>query len=113
MIIGLQIVSLLFSLFMIYIALLNYKKGQINKLEMYVWFVIWASTIFIIVFPDRLQNIARLYFSRTFDMMVAGAFILVIYMVTQAYLSTKRLEKKLEGLVRKDALKDVEKNKKR
>ncbi len=45
-------------------------------------------------------------------MMVAGAFIVVLYMVTRAYLSTKKTEKKIEGIVRSLALKDV-KSKKR
>ena len=113
MIIGLQIVSLFFSLFMIYIALLHFKKGEISKFEMYIWFLIWAFTMYVVLFPDRLQNFARIYFARTFDMMVAGAFILVIFMVTKTYLSTKQMEKKLEDLVRKEALKDVKKSSKK
>lgn len=112
MIIGLQLVALIFSLFMIYEALLNYKKGNISRIELYIWEGIWAFTLLVIVFPERLQGFAKLYFARTFDMMVAGAFIVVLYMVTRAYLSTKKTEKKIEGIVRSLALKDV-KSKKR
>jgi hypothetical protein len=113
MIIGLQIIALVFSLFMIYLALLNYKKGDIEKREMYIWYAIWIFTIFIIIFPNRLQRFAMLYFARTFDMMVAGGFILVIYMATQSYLSSRKTEKRIEELVRKEALKDVKKKNKK
>ena len=111
MILGLQITSLVFAVFMIYIALINYKKKQINKIEFYIWLLIWLFTIFVIFNPERLQNFAQLYFARTFDMMVAGAFIVVLYMVTFSYLSVRRMEKKMEDLVRKEALNKVKKNK--
>lgn len=106
MIIGLQIVAILFSLSMIYFAVLNYKRREINGAEILGWLIIWLGTIFVVVFPELLQTFAKTFlFARVFDMMVVGAFILVISIVASAYMRTKRNEKKLEQLVRKLSLK--------
>jgi hypothetical protein len=37
--------------------------------------------------------------------MVIGGFVFVISLVSSAYLRTKKMEKKLEELIRRDALK--------
>jgi hypothetical protein len=112
MIIGLQIIAILFSFSMIYFAVLNYKRGELNGVEISSWLVMWTATIVIVVFPELLQAFARTFLvTRVFDLMVIGGFVLVISMVASTYLRTKRNERKLEDLVRHDALKSV-KNKK-
>jgi hypothetical protein len=42
-----------------------------------------------------------------------GGFVLVISMVAIAYIRTRRIEKKLEDLIRKEALKGLKKSKKK
>lgn len=112
MILGLQIMAILFSLVMIYFAILNYKRKELNKAEIFSWLIIWSVTIFITSFPEILRKFAGLFaVSRLFDLMVVGGFILVIAMVAVAYVRTKRVEKKLEDYVRKDALKGLGKKK--
>ena len=106
MIIGLQIVAILFSLSMVYFAALNYKRGELNGGEIAGWMGIWLFTIIVVIFPELLRTFAKTFlFARVFDMMVVGAFILVILMASSAYMRTKRNEKKLEDLVRKLSLK--------
>lgn len=110
MIIGLQIIALLFSFSMIYFAILNYKRKELNGMEIGSWLIMWTTAIIIVVFPALLEGFARTFFvSRVFDLMVVGGFIFVISLVAMAYMKTKRLEKKLEGLIRKDALKNKNK----
>ncbi|KKR71432.1 MAG: hypothetical protein UU12_C0001G0015 [Candidatus Woesebacteria bacterium GW2011_GWA2_40_7b] len=112
MILGLQIITLLFALTMVYFAVLNFKRREIDRSEMVVWVGVWTFAIIAIIFPDSLQLFARNFkFARLFDMMVVGGLILVIMMVSKAYISTRRTEKKLEKFVRKDALKNVKKGK--
>lgn len=114
MILGLQIISLAFTFGMLYFATLHYRRGELNTQEVVVWFGVWIFAIFAIVFPDLLQTFAKQFkFARLFDMMVIGGLILVITMVSRAYISTRRMEKKLEDFVRKEALKDVKKDKKK
>lgn len=110
MIIGLQIIALLFAFSMIYFAVLNYKRKEISKMEIISWLIVWMGTIIVVIFPELLRTFAKTFlFSRVFDMMVVGAFLLVISISSVAYLRTRKLEKKLEDMVRRDALKKSEK----
>lgn len=105
MIIGLQIVGILFSLGMIYFAVLHYKRGEIGAVEISSWVLIWSVTIFVTIFPNILRDFARTFaVSRLFDLMVVGGFFLVLTMVTYSYVRTKKLEKKMEALIRKEAI---------
>lgn len=106
MIIGLQIIALLFAFTMIYFAVLNYKRGEINGLEIAGWLVIWIGVSIIVIFPELLRTFASTFLvTRVFDLMVIGGFVLVISLVTASYMKSKRNEKKLEELVRKLSLK--------
>ena len=106
MIIGLQIIALLFSFSMIYFAVLHYKRHEISRNEITSWVIIWAVAIFVIIFPELLQSFAKTFLvTRVFDLMVIGGFILVISLAASAYIRVRRNEKKLEELVRKLSLK--------
>lgn len=105
MIIGLQIIALIFSFSMVYFALLHYKRGEIRKSEIISWVGIWTAAIIVIIFPELLRAFASTFLvTRVFDLMVVGGFVLVISMVSSTYLRSKRLEKKMEDLVRSQAL---------
>lgn len=106
MIIGLQIIALLFAFTMIYFAVLNYKRNEINAAELLGWLVIWIGVCSVVIFPELLRAFASTFLvTRVFDLMVIGGFVLVISLVSAAYIKSKRNEKKLEDLVRKLSLK--------
>jgi hypothetical protein len=106
MILGLQIIAIFFSLIMIYLATLNYKRREIVPAEFYSWIIIWVATIFIVIFPSFLRELSiKFAVTRLFDLMVVLGFILVIIMVSVSYVRTRKLEKKFEELVRREALK--------
>jgi len=114
MIAGLQISAIIFAFVMVYFALIHYKKGTLNGFEIFSWSVIWFAAIFIVVFPDIIRVFAKTFlFARLFDMMVAAGFILVIALTAKSYITTKKLEKKLEDLVRKNAMSVLKKSKKK
>lgn len=93
---------------MIYVAVLHYKRNEINGIEFFSWVSIWCVTILIIIFPEILRSFAKSFFiTRLFDFLVVGGFILVISMSLKAYLSSKKTERKIEELVRKEALGSV------
>lgn len=107
MIVGLQIIALIFAFTMIYFATLHYKRGEIGKGEIVAWAIIWTGAIVIIIFPELLRKFASTFLvTRVYDLMVLGGFILVISMVGSSYVRTKKNEKKLEELVRREALRD-------
>jgi hypothetical protein len=66
-----------------------------------------------VLFPNTLRGIAQTFFiSRLLDLMILGGFVLVIIMVAMAYIRTRRIEKKLEDLIRKEALEELKSKKK-
>lgn len=106
MIIGLQIVALIFAFSMVYFAILHYKRGELRKSEIISWVVMWSGAIVVIVFPEILRKFSYTFLvTRVFDLMVIGGFVLVISMSGSVYLRTKKMEKKLEDMVRKEAIK--------
>ncbi len=114
MILGLQIIAILFAFAMIYFAVLHRRRGELDRMEILLWVAIWTATIVIVVFPELLRKFAQTFFiTRLFDFMVVGGFVLVIAMVARTYVGTKRMEKKLEDYVRREALKNVKKKKKK
>lgn len=113
MILGLQIIALTFALIMIYFAYLHYRRREINSIEITFWIAAWMGAIFIVLFPNIINVFAEtIAISRAFDLAVLGGFILVIPLVYNAYIKTKRMEKKLEEFVRRDALRDITREKK-
>lgn len=113
MILGLQFLAVLFALVMIYFAYVNFKRREISKIEIFIWVIAWVGAIVMVLFPDTLRGIAETFFiSRLLDLLIMGGFVLVIVMVSLAYVRTRRIEKKLEDLVRKEAIKNLKKAKK-
>lgn len=95
---------------MVYFAILHYKRGELRKSEIITWVGMWSAAVVVIVFPELLRTFASTFLvTRVFDLMVIGGFVLVISMVGSAYLRTKRVEKKLEEIVREEALKKTKK----
>lgn len=108
MILGLQVIAMFFSLIMIYIAYLHYRRGEINGLESIFWFGSWLGAILIVLFPSLFKTFSEtIAVSRAFDLAVLGGFILVIPLVYLSYIRTKKMEKKFEKYIRDEALKGV------
>lgn len=108
MIIGLQIIALLFAVSMVYFAIYAYKRRELSKMEIGSWVILWMAAILVIVFPNLLRPFSMTFLvTRVFDLMTIGGFVLVISMVGATYLRAKRSEKKLEELVRKMTFKDA------
>lgn len=113
MITGFQLVAIVFALIMVYLAYLNYRRKEIEKIEFLTWWTIWVGATIIIIFPQLLRGFASTFLiTRVFDFMVIGGFILVITLSYRAYVKSKALEKKIEKLVRSQALKEREDGKK-
>lgn len=106
MIIGIQIIGLLFAFSMVYFSILAFKRKELTKIEIYTWLTLWIFAIIGIIFPEFFRQFSMTFLvTRVFDLMVIGGFIVVVSLVAGSYLRVKRNEKKLEELVRKLSLK--------
>jgi len=108
---GIQLTAIIFSLIMIYFATINYRKGEINRMEILSWVIIWVGAILIVIFPDLIRPFSSTFLiTRILDLMVMGGFILVISMTLKNYLSVRKLEKIIEKLIRDDAIRNAKKS---
>ncbi len=109
-ILGVQIIAILFAVFMVYVSFLHWKRKDINGGEIYFWILLWATFIFVTLFPNILQSVTRLlFFTRVMDLLMLLAFMILAYLGFQNHISNRRMEKKIEELIREDALKPLKK----
>lgn len=114
MILGLQIIALIFALVMIYFAYLHYRRAEINGLEMSLWLISWIGAIFIVIFPEIFRIFAKtIAITRAFDLAVLGGFILLTPLIYISYIRTKKLEKKFEEYIRQNALNEIPSSRKK
>ena len=104
-------VVLLFSFLMIYITFLNYKKNFFTLLENIIWQIIWIFAIFLSLRPKSVDIYIEVYFQTNFFyvLTILGIFFLILT-TFYFYTTIKILEKKIDKLIRSEALKDFFKN---
>lgn len=111
-ILGVQIIAVLFAIFMIYVAFLHWKRRDIRGVEIFFWSILWLGFIIITLFPKILESVSQLlFFARVMDLLMIAAFMILAFLGFQNYVSNKRTERKIEELVRREATRDVEKKK--
>lgn len=107
-ILGVQIVAILFGIFMLYVAFLHWRRRELKSLDFLFWGTLWFSFIAVTLFPYFLQSLTQLlFFARVMDLLMVIAFMILAFMGFQNYVSNKKMEKKIESLVRKGALRNV------
>ncbi len=111
-ILGVQIIAVLFAVFMIYVSFLHWKRKDFDGGEIFFWIALWLGFIFITLFPDVLQNITKkLFFTRVMDFLMVAAFMILAFLGFQNHVSNRRMEKKIEELIREEATRDAKKTK--
>jgi len=106
--IPLQLLSLLFGLFMLYWSFYIYKKHVIAIIELFFWTFIWLSFIVIALFPESTKFILQTFrINRTLDLVTIIAFMVLWIVSYKNYLNNKLLKRKLEQLVKDLAIKEA------
>lgn len=112
-ILGVQIITILFAVFMVYVAFLHWKRKEINGTEIFFWFILWTGFILITLFPNLLQETTKLlFFARVMDLLMVIAFMILAFLGFQNHVSNRRMEKKIEELIRKETLRSLSKKRK-
>lgn len=101
----LQIVSVVFGLFMLYVVRIHRRKQHLDSFETGIWIALWSIFIFLAIFPQTVNGIVQtLNIARVFDLLVIIALMIVVFLTFQNRIETKKLEKKVERIVRKRAI---------
>lgn len=104
----LQLLSLLFGLFMLYWSFFVYKKRIIYLKELVFWVLVWSAFILIALFPTSTNFVLQtLHITRTMDLVMIIAFMILWGVTYRNYLNNKKLTKKFQDFVRQKAIKET------
>ncbi|MBN2881032.1 DUF2304 domain-containing protein [Candidatus Woesearchaeota archaeon] len=105
MLFGIQILGMLFGLFMIFLTFLHFKKKSFGAKSLIVWGIIWMGFIFVVLFPSIFYSfMSVLDITRTIDLFVVFGFFFFTVVIFYMYGIVKKSERKVENLVRKLAI---------
>lgn len=105
-IIFLQLVLVLFALFMSYSLFLHWKKRDISGFSFACWIFIFLVFIFLVFFPRIVDPLLeQLFIIRVMDLGMIGTFMILTYISIENNIKIKKLETIIEKLVRKIAVK--------
>lgn len=109
-----QFLGILFGTAMMYFTFVKYKRRELSKNEALYWFAGWITLLFIAIRPSSLDFfIGRLHFYRRLDFFVVLGFFVLLGLGFFNYSTVKKMERKLEKYVRKEALEEIDGNAKK
>ncbi len=110
MILGIQVLGILFGIFMIYYAFLNFKRKEFKATEFIIWIVVWILFITAAASPNLFDFFIKgnLGLKRPLDFYIIIGFMFLIALGFHAYSIAKKNKSKIEKLVREIAFKQQE-----
>lgn len=109
-----QIGAVLFALFMMYVIRIHKRKAGLKVIEVSFWYSLWALFIILALFPNLLMGVVGvLRFTRVFDLLTVLSFMVLTFLIFTTHLSQKENNQKMEELIRKQALHEVNKDSKK
>lgn len=110
MILGIQILGIVFGLLMTYLVFLHYKRKEFGKGQFFFWQTIWIVFILVVLFPGITTGlINKLGVVRTMDLLTIFGFMFITLLVFYNYFTINKIKKKLERTTREQALKEIKK----
>ncbi len=105
MVLGVQILGIIFGVVLLYLTFVHYKRKELRKLEFLFWLVIWVLFLALVLFPNVLDNVVvSLNLVRTMDLFTIVGFMFLIALTFYNYVMNLQHRRKLEHLVRAIAL---------
>jgi len=103
-----QLLGIIFGVAMLYFTFVKYKRRELGSMELWMWSGGWILLILVAIAPYTLDPIiAPLNFYRRLDFFVVIGFFVLFALGFYNYISVKRIEHKVEVLVRKQAFHDA------
>jgi len=111
-ILGIQIVGLLFALFMFYLTFLHQRRREFTTKEYLFWALSWTVFILLVLFPTSLDFFIKgvLNVDKRLDFFLIVGIMFLIGMVFHIYIIVRKTQNKVQKVVRKIAF-DMQKKK--
>ena len=106
MFLGIQVLGVLFGLFMLYLTFLHGKRKEFTNKEGIFWILLWIMFIFISIMPGSLDFIVMdlIGLSRPLDFFIISGFMFLIGSTFYTYTIVRKNQNKVEEIVRKIAI---------
>jgi len=112
MLIGIQIIALVFALFMMYLIFVHYKKRDLTFAENVFWQIIWLGFILLTLFPHVLDPLLGAFkIIRVLDLAMLVAFMILTILGFSNYIGQKKINRKIEKIVKELAIKKIDEKK--
>jgi len=84
---------------------LRFKEGGISFKEFFVWTLIWALAVLLILFREQLGFLTKFTtLQRPLDVVLAGGIILLFYLLFRIYVKIDMMDQSITKVVREMAL---------
>jgi len=106
MVLGVQIIGILFGLFMLYMTFLHLKRNEYGFKTYFFWLFLWVGFLLVAIFPWVLDRFIKpLSIVRTFDLLVILGMMFLVGISFYNYTVVAQTQKRVEKIIRKLALK--------
>lgn len=103
--IGIQLLAILFVLWMTYFSYLHYRRREYSIWEYALWQMLWIGLAFVALRPHSVDFLLRsLKIPRAFDLVTMTAIVILFGITFRSYVILKRMEKRIEKFTRTQAL---------
>ncbi len=107
-----QLVLIISLALALYVTWRRARQNVISWREALGWSLLWIMAAVVILLPDTTTIVARwVGVGRGVDLVLYASVVALFFLVFKIFLSLDRLERRLTDIVRKDALKDLTKEK--
>ena len=104
-ILGIQIIGVLFGIFMVYYTFLKYKRAEFTVKEYSVWLGVWVVFVIVSIFSPFFKPVVEaLGFVRTLDFLIILGFMFFTGISFYTYTLVRKNQRKLEDIVRRMAM---------
>jgi hypothetical protein len=101
----LQVLSVLFALAMVYWTWSSYRRRTIRLGELALWLGVWSAFVLAVLLPQSVSVfVQRLRVNRVMDLFMILGFMLVWVVLFLNHLELRRVQRRLQDLVRELAL---------
>ena len=95
-----QIIIVLFALFVLIRILMRFRKREISLKEFLFWLVFWTAVVIVTVFLRETDFVAQ-YFGveRAADLVVYLSILIIFYTIFRVYVRIDRIERNISKII--------------
>ncbi|MBM3702538.1 MAG: DUF2304 family protein [Actinobacteria bacterium] len=103
-----QIIAIIFAIFLLLKAILRLKNKKLTINEFLFWSAMWMLLTILSIFPQISDKIANFFgFGRGLDFFIVSSILLIFYLIFRIYIMLEELDSKIVKLARSISLKEI------